>query len=288
VIQNTNGFAMKNCKVHAGLNQTFRILNSSMVSVDASDVLGNLRLDNVVNSSFTNSVFRWPLLPPSNAGFESAEVYLTGGRGNRFVGDTIDGGWDGNVLTYMLQGCDDGFALNDQNDTIQDNTISNVFDAGVEAYGTTVLTATVVGNTFTRNGFIAIGDYYGPGWQNSTFSGNTSNATPGLFRFQKPGNVATVTFVNNRIADNVVRDQVPLAPYYGGGRVEPAYIDYLAGAGSMTSGNGVQGNDFGALFAPVLLPADGFIDGGGNKCLSSTTSNLLTCLAPSASLLRRR
>ena len=288
LIQNTNGFSIKNCKVHAGVNMTFRIANSSMISVDASDVLGNLRLDNVQNSSFTNSVFRWPLLPPSSQGFESSEVYLNGGSGDRFIQDSIDGGWDGNVLTYMQQGCDDGVTLlSAQNATIQNSTIANVFDAGVEAItGDVITNATIAGNTFTRNGYTAIGNYYGPGWQNSTFSGNTSTATPSLFYFVKPAKVVTVTFVNNRITDNVVRDQVPLAPYYGGRTVEPAYINYLAGAGSVTSGNVVQGNNFGLVFSPVLLPADGFIDGGGNHCVSSSASNMLTCLAPSSNIRR--
>jgi hypothetical protein len=80
---------------------------------------------------------------------------------------------------------------------------------------------------------------------------------------------------------------VPEVAYYGGRPAPPAYINYLVGPSSTVSGNIVQGNDFGAQSAPVLLPASGFIDGGGNRCVSSETSNILTCLAPSAWIIRR-
>ena len=96
-----------------------------------------------------------------------------------------------------------------------------------------------------------------------------------------------MTFANNRISGNTVRNQVALAPYYGSRNVPAVTIDYLGAAPRTVSGNTVQGNDLGAGLAPILLPADGFIDGGGNVCQSGTY-NPLGCLAPSGRIIRRR
>jgi hypothetical protein len=147
------------------------------------------------------------------------------------------------------------------------------------------MNATVSGNTFSRNGYAAIGNYYGPGWQNSTFDGNTSTTTPSFIHFVEPGNVTAVTFQDNRVTNNIIRDPVPLAPVYGGKNASPVVIDYLGPAMRNVSGNVIQGNDMGRELAPILLPATGFIDGGGNICLAGA-SNTLACLASSSRLFR--
>ena len=58
------------------------------------------------------------------------------GANNVIRGNRIDGGWKGNLATWSMQGTDDGIVLDCENgDTIQNNTIANVFDAGFETVG---------------------------------------------------------------------------------------------------------------------------------------------------------
>jgi hypothetical protein len=227
---------------------------------------------------------------PPNGSAESAEVYLSNGTGNQFMHDTIDGGWDGNLATYQRQGSDDGvILLSEQNITIQNCTITNVFDAGVEGVdGAVLMNETITGNTFSNNGYTAIGNYYGPGWQNSTFSSNTSAGTPQFIRFVEDygfGKYPGVVFVNNRIASNVVQSQVPLAPLYGGSVPPSITINYLGAVPFTVNGNTLQGNQLGTATTPVLLPWGGYIDGGGNVCQSG---GFLACVGPSGFILRRR
>jgi hypothetical protein len=274
-------FSMKNCKLHQGSLFTLRVFDSHQVTVDASEVFGAVTLQNVQDSSFTNSVFRWPQTSIS-CGLYSGEIYLKNGSGNRFAQDTIDGNWDGNMQTYMHEGCDDGIILdNEQNITIANSTLANVWDAGIEPYSPTstafvIANATISGNTFSHDGYTGIGDYWGPGWLNSTFSGNTSTATPSLIYFRPEREMAGVTFANNRILGNVVQGQVPLPPVYGGDLAAPIHIGYPDDA--TTSSNLIQGNDFGSILIPLLSPVPAFVDGGGNRCLP-IPGRVIKCIA---------
>jgi hypothetical protein len=281
-LQSVQGFSIRNCVMHAGVNMTLRVFNSRQVTVDATDVLGSLFVSGTVDSTFKNSTFRWPVLPADPSGsFESSEVYFTGGQNNRIVQSTIDGGWDGSLATYQRQGCDDGILIqNEANSLIEGNDISNAFDAGIESGVTSIpLTATIQNNRIRNMGYTGIGAYYIQGWQNSVFSGNTVSNSPSLMHFDASGakgnGVTLMTLVNNQVLDNTFQNPVRLPPKYGGGVPPSLSIDYVAGGLPFNvSGNLIGNNNFGTSSpGPILSPAQGFIDGGGNICLAGGTLN---------------
>ncbi len=291
VIANAQGFTVVNCLMHFGAAQPLLVLNSSGVIVRASNVLGQVGVQGCQNCTFEANVFRYPLLPTSSGPIVACELCLSSDVNVLVSQNTIDGGWDGNLATYEQQGCDDGIVPNDEtNLVIKNNTIRNVFDAGIEpTSGPAPATMTITGNTMSNLGFTGIGGYYIPGWQNSTFSGNTVTNAPSLIYFDGSGaqskHVAMLTLVNNRFADNVLLNPTILPQIYRGGQAPAVFIDYTKwGVPFTVSGNVFEHNDFGhASPGPMLVPPEGFIDGGGNICLSASP---LACLGFAASWSR--
>ena len=275
-LNNVQQFTIRNCRMHAGLNQTLRIISSRQVLVQNSDVLGSVFVSSG-NQDVTldHNTFKWPALPPNFSSFESAEVYLSGGQNTRVVNNFIDGAWDGGLgSTYGHQGCDDGVLLNNEINLVVDgNTIQNVFDAGVEPGASdTPIHATIENNTIAGAGYTGIGGYYTRGWENSIFRNNTVRHSPSLLYFtssdaQRIG-VTSMTLTNCQFTDNTFIDQVALPAAYGGQMTSVFAVNYLAGGLPYTvSGNLVRGNNFGTTgIAPSLQPLAGFIDGGGNIC----------------------
>ena len=271
-LSNVQGFSIRNCVLSAGVNMTLKIVNSRQVLVDSTTVVGSVFVQASQGNTFNRGTFRWPLLPSNPNSFESGEMYFSGGQNNTVTNSTIDGGWDGNFATYQHQGCDDGILIqNEVNSVVRSNVITNVFDAAVESgVSQGPITTTIEGNTISHAGYTGIGGYYVQGWQNSSFSGNTVTNTPSILEFNTSGvsPSTTMTLVNNRFVNNRLQNPVPLPPQYGGGLAPSLFINYAAGGRpTNVSGNLIQDNDFGTSTpAPVLAPANGFIDGGGNFC----------------------
>jgi hypothetical protein len=80
--------------------------------------------------------------------------------------------------------------------------------------------------------------------------------------------------LNNRFANNVLLSPVDLPQIYRGGQAPAALVDYTKmGVPFMVQGNVFQDNNFGLSSpGPMLAPAEGFIDGGGNVCLPAPPS----------------
>ena len=191
-------------------------------------------------------------------------IVLSGGSNNRVLQNTIDGGYDGSGRQV---GQDDGVILIDEaNDTIQGNVIRNVFDAGIEGIDA-VTNSLIANNTIVNTGTTGIGSYWCTSWTGNTISGNDVSRTPGLFFFEyrvgtsKCVNPSTAgAFANNRMVGNRFSNRVP-------GGVEPSlWFNFPTLGAAGVFNNLIQGNDVGTAQGPAVVPASGFINGGGNIC----------------------
>jgi Right handed beta helix region len=225
----------------------------------------------------------------------SADVVAIGGSHNTFRQNQIDGGWNGDRATEGTQGTDDGIELTAEDvDTVQANTITNVFDASVET-ASLVTNTVIVGNTFSSAG-TAVGSYWETSWENNQVLDNTVSKVAFLFVFFYGGHhadtppVTSIDFLNNTFAGNVYSD--PLTP--PGSPSMASVIMTLAGVGEGASGglplpstlsnNVIANNTLPASQAGFyLLPTSAFVDGGGNTCDPTNPGNALSCSGTAAS-----
>ena len=164
-LSNVQGFSIHNCLLHGsvtlGVGVNLSVTTGSAVTVDSTDVYGEALVQNCQNCTISNSKFAQ--VPANNAG-----IFFKGGHGNQVINNTIDGGWNGNFVSYTKVGADDGIVLEyEADDIVRGNTISNVFDAGIEEVSTVAHTTTIQNNTITTAALTGIGGYYVAGWQNA-------------------------------------------------------------------------------------------------------------------------
>ena len=200
-----------------------------------------------------------------------ATITLQGGHDNAVRDNTIDGGYDG---SGVVMGEDDGVIVIDEaNDTIVNNTIRNVWDAGVE--GVDAVTNTLIANnTIDNTGSVGISSYWCTAWRGNTVSGNSITRSPGLVGFiygvsaAKCADTSTVgVFLNNLFVANRYR-QPTVAQQSGG----PMNFSLSSLGNERVMNNLIQDNDMGASPGPAPLPPAGFIDGGGNTCAPNTSA----------------
>ena len=200
-----------------------------------------------------------------------AAVILDGGTNNQVVGNRIDGGYHGSDISGTNAGnapaADDGILVaNEDGDHIQDNTIANAWDAGIE--GVSVVSNTVIsGNTIVNAVFAGIASYHCTSWRNDTVDGNAISQSRFalLFKFDTdqcgfyppsgPGYFTDNSFTGNRL-ESAFNDS--------------PYGVLFALTAVQAIGNVLKGNDFRA--GPVsVAPIPGFADGGGNVCGPAST-----------------
>jgi parallel beta-helix repeat protein len=201
-----------------------------------------------------------------NVFYSLGTIALGNGSRNQITSNMIDGGYHGHNGSGQggdAPGQDDGIVLGNQDhDVVQDNTIMNVFDAGIE--GVDAVTNTVIANNTVTNAILAgIGSYHCTHWASNTVNGNRVSSGQFLIDIflsvdalcaQPP---PSGEFVDNQITNNVFRD--PLGEL-------ATTIDFsTSSTASMVSNNLIQGNDFGPQHVR-LSPITGFINGGGNVC----------------------
>lgn len=185
-------------------------------------------------------------------------INFRGGTGNQVRENIIDGSYDGGEHGV---GQDDGVVVGDESgDTIEGNTIRNVFDVGVEGVDF-VHDTTIADNTIVNAGTDAIGSYWCTNWEGNTIRGNNVSQSPMLSILEHDVGAPCFNrnqigaFRNNQIVDNIFRN---LAPGLIGQLRQPrlhVYFDNLA-PGSV-SGNLIAGNDFGTEPGPFLSPLNG-------------------------------
>lgn len=253
-LTNSTGVTINNCTAGSG-----QIVGGSAITVAYSTFSA------VANGfSVTNGTGVEFISDTVTAVFGEA-ILLQNGRNNEVLQTTITGGYDGNSRQV---GADDGIALeNESGDTIQGNTISNFFDAGIEA-ADALMGSTIASNTLSNIGTAGIASYWCTDWTQNVIRGNTVSMSPllieVLYQTQAPqcqAPFAPSGFAGNQFIDNVFRSPiVGLGPAGPQGRMQVHLV-----SGSIT-GNLLQGNDFGTNDGPSLTPLSGFVDGGGNLC----------------------
>ena len=193
--------------------------------------------------------------------------------GNQALQNVIDGGYDGSGRNGFGQ--DDGIVLADESgDTVQGNTIRNVFDAGVEGVDF-VHNTTIANNIIVNAGTDGVGSYWCTNWEGNSINGNNVSQSPLLSILEYDVGKACInqgqigSFRNNQVVNNTLRSPVQgifSVPFVTGLHI---FFDNL-GQGAV-SNNLIAGNDFGAQAGPVLSPIAGFVNGGGNICDPTTS-----------------
>ena len=180
-------------------------------------------------------------------------------------------------------------------DTIQNNTITNVFNAGFETVGL-ITNSVISGNSFTNAGFTGIGSYHGTSWSGNMVVGNTVSQSPSLTYFFYGDNstsydgdsVAAIAFASNAFTGNIFQNPTSLPPAQSGRNVALMVMDFGGlNEGSsplplpLTASNDtVAENQLPTTIAGFFLaPAPAFVDGGGNTCNPSDPGTGAACSA---------
>jgi Right handed beta helix region len=194
-------------------------------------------------------------------------ISFYGGSNNQLLRNKIDGGYHGNSLTGHGgdgPGADDGVILVDEsNDLVQSNRISNVYDAGVEGVNA-VTNTTIADNQITNAIEAGISSYHCTTWEGNAIRNNTVITSQYLVEFYYFGAddkcyqpaPTSGSFRNNQIVSNSI--QAVLGP-----SIFNAFFNFGVVATS-TVNNLIQDNDFGNR-GLTTNPASGFTI-AGNSC----------------------
>ena len=193
-VSNVDGFPITNCKFVStnyvpvdqasnGLFQHDQFGASTVLAVQPSDLrfdqntfAGSYEQEYAQRVVFSNNTL------VNQAGATMAAMILSQfGSNNQITGNVIDGKWVGSGQTQA----DDGILIGDESgDTVSANSMSNLFDCGIETTGV-VANATFSDNSITHTGFCGIGGWYWNSLSNCTLSGNTADTVPQLFHFTR-------------------------------------------------------------------------------------------------------
>jgi hypothetical protein len=245
----------------------------------------------------------------SSAGQNSpgATIVSVYSSGTRIIGNVIDG-----RATNFSYGADDGIGIQDERGAvIEDNSIQNVWDCGIELTG--VNSSHLIRRNHITNAFICgVGGWYWLSVSDSTIAANTTDRAPLMFLFSRnfglrpagfddihvmPADTA-VRFRDNVFEGNLLTNQTPLGGDGGYNNTSMMQLgNKLQYNGSLSSiagervpsdtefefsNNVFRDNDFGHVgYGPWFGPtvASGIInDGGGNFCKTpSIASYPLVC-----------
>lgn len=245
------------------------VSNSSRLEIRGNTVTGDLEISGSDFVTIENNTFN---LNPYK--IYPATIVINSSNGAVIQSNQLNGGWDG--IDRPLQtaiGADDGIAfINVSGLTIQNNTILNNWDCGLEGSGD-VTNTEILNNQITTAGICGIGAWYASSWRGTNVSGNTVQNAYYLFDFYRllglGGGEQFVYFQNNTFSSNKLVSQRTSA----GNVIASSYIDLQdvpsdISAGSVILGNNLfSGNDFNVRAgAPYFLPTSMIVDGGGNVC----------------------
>lgn len=322
-IRNVTRFTMKNCTVDSDgvyviggsvgsfTHNTFTPQQSDFPNADIAltDVTHFVFANNTVAGSYSelygdsNTIFnnRFTSAAKGTAGMVLSQMSAH----VRIVGNTMDGQWDG--VAGGRGGADDGVIIGSATDAlVENNTILNVFDCGIEWIGT-VSASTFRGNHIVGSGVCGIGGWYWASLSDSVIAANTIERSFRMFRITKdyglraagwdslhrmPAETAVI-FKNNLFDGNIFINSLQT-------QVTPSYIpfyshlDYRGNLSSFPgervaapsdfqiSNNVFKNNQFGSELPPPWFgdtPVPGMVvDSGGNVCKQSTIPGYpLTC-----------
>jgi parallel beta-helix repeat protein len=230
------------------------------------------------------------------------------GTGNVLSNNTIDGKAGADAAVFS-SGSDDGIIINDESsDTVTGNTISNVWDCGIEFTGN-IIYGTFSGNTINNASLAGIGGWYWLSLYANTFRGNQVNGAANAFTFMRDRGLrkanwdgrgaaadSGVYFTGNVFDGNSLTNKYTTAyftPAWGASIYIPfeeswnAYpLEYNGAASSaetvptlsqfVLTGNRFSNNNFGtayeAYFGQPEYPG-AVIDQGGNTCAKTWRAN---------------
>jgi hypothetical protein len=279
VVNNASAVTISNCTITD--SQPVGMASVNGVTIDHCALTSPDAVGLRVTSGWNVAVVQDTVATSQNG--TAASIWFSGGGNNRVINSTLTGGYDGGEDE---SGTDDGVVIqNETNDTIQGNTISQMFDMGVEGAGA-VGNTLIADNTFTANGITGVGALYCTSWTNDVVRDNIVTQTPTLAFFgYQTGAFCGATQLPGMLVNNQFVGNVFSTPAQGGftGPFVRARMDVNGPATVM--GNLLQGNDFGPNDGPSLTPLSGFIDGGGNICgpLNPALSNFV-CTGSTVSL----
>ena len=272
-VTGAQGMVIRNCRMHGSRVgpedsvQNVALWNSTGVTVEDSDVLGNMGLIKCVSCALRRTTILSPAA--TNCG-KNPVVRLIDGQNNQILDNTLDGGYDG------LAGCENGVRFsNEANLTLRGNVMRRFRDAGIEVTGDQVVTAPIIEGNTIAFALTGIGAYWVPGWRDAVISGNTVTDAGTLLYFVGLTVFSKFTFVNNQIVGNSLVNAIPAGSptAYDNTTMRISYAREWAAY--EISGNLIQANNFGTTKpAPIVEPPSGFIDGGGNIC---TPGGVLAC-----------
>jgi hypothetical protein len=223
--------------------------------------------DNVIQNNIFN-------IPSINGPGSSDGVGSNWGARNQILNNTINGGWD-SIPRLSPLGLDDGILLsNEDSDLIENNHISNTWDAGIETENV-ISSLTISGNDITNCMQVAIGGWYGNSWLGNHVLNNNADHVPSLFKFLFAGALqpyqTNVYFLNNDFEGNVLHTTSHLnwtSPFSDFNISAPLPSDTF-----VLGNNRLANNNFGtADLAPDFYPASMIVDGGGNICAPPSTT----------------
>ncbi len=291
-VSNSSDLSLANCTIKA-LNNTpgsdllalLTVTASPRASITGNRIQGGYAIitnsDNTLFSRNTSNgnvaiiggnshVIEYNTIALESSRTYHAALELDNSSGSYIQYNSVDGGWPGG-LNY---GADDGIIHYNLNTaTIRGNTISNVWDCGIESSGP-MFNVSIQNNRVSGAKFCGFGGWYANSMKSSVVDGNTVTDTPLLFYYRRLDGLAT--YANETVVyfqDNVFSNNKLVAP-----RVSISFPNLSAGlnfrdlAGIpsnslIASNNRVTGNDFGPL--PVqLVPSRAIADGGGNLCVT--------------------
>jgi len=178
-------------------SQDVRIIDNDFENANVNGSLHTYVANNHILGAYGQlsswTVFRNNNMEAYSDVFDST-VFVSGeGSNNHIVANRIDGKWNG--IEPHTQGSDDGILLKDeQNDTVEDDTIANTWDAGIESVGFLYNTQ-ILNNQIANIGFPAVGAYYNTDWRNNLVRGNqATNALTLIAVMFKPDNPPASVF----------------------------------------------------------------------------------------------
>jgi Divergent InlB B-repeat domain len=311
-MRNVDGFSVTNCNFTN--NGNVRMADLSQISkgmfqhdtfgftyvnvVDASDVHFD---QNTFDASYQQSYSHRVMLSSNTlvsqtrgSAITPALIISNLGSDNQIVDNVMDGKWVGSGQTET----DDGVVITDESgDDVSGNTISNVFDCGIETVGV-IANATINDNNITRTGFCGIGGWYYNSLKASTISRNVARDVPLLFQFMRIWGLRPVGFDARHekpadtavfFSDNVFDGNRLVDPRSGGiwssivriyeelefnGSTSGAPGERVPGPSDFVlKNNAFRNNDFGhTLIAPEFgkpIVQGLIVDDGGNVCNNS-------------------
>ena len=340
LIQNSQNFTVQNCPIGsttAYAGSELEIENSSNGTVQNNTFLGaqgptdavNVYVHSSDSITFTDNTFFVTYFQQYttnskmtnnsiSCGSTTGSVCGVGieseyGFGNLISGNTVNGNTSADQLT-QLSGADDGILIWDEDgDSVEGNTVSNVYDCGIEFVGN-VGAGTFSNNTINNASLCGLGGWWWSNFQNNVVHGNTVNGSTNLFTFVRdcglrptnfdgqghPGD-SGIYFTGNTFDGNSITNIYPTS--YAG--ISNGYSSFIpfgpqnldinqspstcngdippAPGQFYLTGNSFSNNNFGSSIAYFGEPAypGAVVDQGGNVCVETQYADYpLACGVP--------